>query len=134
MSELLIIILVLIVLARATGELMQRFGQLALLGELLIGILMGAIIIHGNVEKGCQVYSEDSVHIDGKILGSIVESYGQPTGRSDGKETHVIERGVFVQGEVKDSTIKGQDVHLGKVKDSIIHALRKAVVEEVSSL
>ena len=42
-----------------------------------------------------------------------------------------MEKGVFVQGEVRDSTIKGQDVRLGEVKDSTIHALRKAVIEKV---
>ncbi|MFC2047517.1 cation:proton antiporter [Chloroflexota bacterium] len=46
MTELLIVILVLIILARATGELMQRLGQLAILGELLIGIVLGAIIVY----------------------------------------------------------------------------------------
>jgi len=47
MTELLVIILVLIVLARITGEVMQRLGQLAILGELLIGIVLGAIIAYG---------------------------------------------------------------------------------------
>lgn len=47
MTELLVVILVLIVLARATGEVMQRLGQLAILGELLIGIVLGAIIAYG---------------------------------------------------------------------------------------
>ncbi len=47
MTELLVVILVLIVLARATGEIMQRLGQLAILGELLIGIVLGAIIAYG---------------------------------------------------------------------------------------
>ena len=47
MSELLIVILILVVLARVTGELMQRLGQLAILGELLIGIILGAVIAYG---------------------------------------------------------------------------------------
>jgi len=47
MTELLVVILVLIVLARATGELMQRLGQLAILGELLIGVVLGAVISYG---------------------------------------------------------------------------------------
>jgi Kef-type K+ transport system membrane component KefB len=47
MTELLVAILVLIILARATGELMQWLGQLAILGELLIGIVLGAIIAYG---------------------------------------------------------------------------------------
>jgi Kef-type K+ transport system membrane component KefB len=47
MTELLVAILVLIILARATGELMQWLGQLAILGELLIGIALGAIIAYG---------------------------------------------------------------------------------------
>ena len=47
MSELLIVILILVVLARVTGELMQRLGQLAILGELLIGIILGAMIAYG---------------------------------------------------------------------------------------
>ena len=48
MTELLIVILVLVVLARVTGELMQRLGQLAILGELLIGIVIGALISYGS--------------------------------------------------------------------------------------
>ncbi|MFC1957398.1 cation:proton antiporter [Chloroflexota bacterium] len=47
MDELLIVILVLIILARATGAVMQRFGQLAILGELIIGIVVGALIVYG---------------------------------------------------------------------------------------
>ncbi len=47
MTELLVVILVLIVLARVTGEVMQRLGQLAILGELLIGIALWAIIAYG---------------------------------------------------------------------------------------
>ena len=47
MSELLVAILVLVILARVTGELMQRLGQLAILGELLIGIVLGPVIAYG---------------------------------------------------------------------------------------
>ncbi len=47
MSELLVAILVLIVLARATGELIQRLGQLAILGELLIGVVLGTVMAYG---------------------------------------------------------------------------------------
>jgi Kef-type K+ transport system membrane component KefB len=47
MTELLVVILILIILARATGELVQRLGQLAILGELLIGIVIGAVISYG---------------------------------------------------------------------------------------
>jgi Kef-type K+ transport system membrane component KefB len=47
MSELLVVIVILVVLARVTGELMQRLGQLAILGELLIGIILGALIAYG---------------------------------------------------------------------------------------
>ncbi len=109
-------------------------GHLEVKGSLLSGSHLkatGVIIIHGDVERDCRVFSGDSVHIDGKILGSIVESYGEPSSRSDGDEIHVMEKGVYVQGEVRDSTITGQDVFLGEVKDSTIHALRKAVIEKV---
>ena len=51
MTELLVVILVLIILARATGELVQRLGQLAILGELLIGIVIGAVIAYGPFEQ-----------------------------------------------------------------------------------
>ena len=47
MTKLLIIILVLIVVARFVGEIMQRLGQLAILGELLAGIALGALITYG---------------------------------------------------------------------------------------
>jgi Kef-type K+ transport system membrane component KefB len=47
MTELLIVILVVVIAARFTGELMERLGQLALLGELLIGILLGLLITYG---------------------------------------------------------------------------------------
>jgi len=51
MTELLVVILVLIILARATGELMQYLGQLAILGELLIGIVLGAVIAYGPFDQ-----------------------------------------------------------------------------------
>jgi len=47
MSELLIIILMLVIVARFAGEVMQRWGQLAILGELLAGIVVGALINYG---------------------------------------------------------------------------------------
>lgn len=51
MDELLIVVLVLIILARATGAVMQRFGQLAILGELIIGIVVGALIVYGPLSQ-----------------------------------------------------------------------------------
>ncbi|MFC1949607.1 cation:proton antiporter [Chloroflexota bacterium] len=51
MSELLIAILVLIVIARITGELMQRLGQLAILGELIAGIVIGILITYGPISQ-----------------------------------------------------------------------------------
>ena len=51
MTELLIFILVLIVIARSVGELMQRLGQLAILGELLAGIALGAVITYGPLSQ-----------------------------------------------------------------------------------
>lgn len=47
MTELLIVILVVVIAARFTGELMERAGQLALLGELLAGIALGVLITYG---------------------------------------------------------------------------------------
>ena len=47
MAELLIIILVVMIVARFAGELMERVGQLAILGELLAGIVLGVIIAYG---------------------------------------------------------------------------------------
>jgi len=47
MAELLLVILVATVLARVAGELMERVGQLALLGEILAGVLLGAFITYG---------------------------------------------------------------------------------------
>jgi len=47
MVELLLVILVATVLARLAGELMERVGQLALLGEILAGVMLGAFIIFG---------------------------------------------------------------------------------------
>ncbi|MFC2004781.1 cation:proton antiporter [Chloroflexota bacterium] len=47
MVELLLLILVATVLARLGGELMERVGQLALLGEILAGVLLGAFITYG---------------------------------------------------------------------------------------
>ena len=51
MTELLIVILVLIVVARSVGELMQRLGQLAILGELLAGIALGTLITYGPLSQ-----------------------------------------------------------------------------------
>ena len=47
MAELFVIIVVVLIAARFTGELMERFGQLALLGELLAGIVLGVLITYG---------------------------------------------------------------------------------------
>jgi len=47
MVELLVIILLATVFARIAGELMERVGQLALLGEILAGVLLGAFIAYG---------------------------------------------------------------------------------------
>lgn len=45
--ELLFVILVVLVVARFAGELMERVGQLAILGELLAGIVLGVLIVYG---------------------------------------------------------------------------------------
>jgi Kef-type K+ transport system membrane component KefB len=47
MAELLLVILVVIVIARLVGELMERIGQLAILGELLAGVVLGVFIAYG---------------------------------------------------------------------------------------
>jgi len=47
MVELLFAILLVLVVARFAGELMERVGQLALLGELLAGIALGAVLVYG---------------------------------------------------------------------------------------
>lgn len=47
MVELLVIILLATVFARIAGELMERVGQLALLGEIFAGVLLGALITYG---------------------------------------------------------------------------------------
>ena len=46
MFELLLIILVILIAARLVGELMESIGQMALVGELLAGILLGILIIY----------------------------------------------------------------------------------------
>ena len=46
MFELLLIILVILIAARLAGELMERMGQMALVGELLAGIFLGILIIY----------------------------------------------------------------------------------------
>jgi len=46
MAELLLVILVATVLARLAGELMERVGQLPLLGEILAGALLGVLITY----------------------------------------------------------------------------------------
>ncbi|MFC1918627.1 cation:proton antiporter [Chloroflexota bacterium] len=47
MAEMLIAILVVMLFARFAGELMERVGQLAILGELLAGISLGLLITYG---------------------------------------------------------------------------------------
>jgi Kef-type K+ transport system membrane component KefB len=47
MAELLLVILVVVVIARLVGELMERIGQLAILGELLAGVVLGVFIAYG---------------------------------------------------------------------------------------
>lgn len=51
MVELLFLILLVLVAARFAGELMERLGQLALIGELLAGIALGAILVYGPFPK-----------------------------------------------------------------------------------
>ncbi len=46
MAELLLVILLATVSARLAGELMERVGQLALLGEILAGVLLGVLITY----------------------------------------------------------------------------------------
>ncbi len=46
MFELLIIILIILIVARLAGELMERMGQMALVGELMAGIFLGILIIY----------------------------------------------------------------------------------------
>jgi Kef-type K+ transport system membrane component KefB len=47
MIDLLLVILVILIAARLAGELMERLGQLALLGELLAGVALGALLLYG---------------------------------------------------------------------------------------
>ncbi len=42
--EILVVLLILLTVTRAFGELAHRFGQPALLGELLAGIALGAMV------------------------------------------------------------------------------------------
>ena len=51
-------------MARATGELMQRLGQLAILGELLIGIVLGAII-------ACGPFSQFAGLTENEVFGAM---------------------------------------------------------------
>ncbi len=45
--ELLFVLLVILIIARFAGEVMERVGQLAILGELLAGIVLGVLIAYG---------------------------------------------------------------------------------------
>lgn len=47
MAELLVFILIVVLAARFLGELMEKMGQLSLLGELLAGILLGVLFTYG---------------------------------------------------------------------------------------
>lgn len=47
MEELLFFILLILIFARFAGELMERVGQMAILGELLAGITLGVLIAYG---------------------------------------------------------------------------------------
>ena len=47
MTELLIVILIVVIVARFAGELLERAGHLALLGELLAGVVLGVFIVYG---------------------------------------------------------------------------------------
>jgi hypothetical protein len=111
-------------------------GHLEIQGSLLPGSHLkatGATIIHGDVEKDCRIFSGDSIHIDGKIHGSIIESYRHLAGNDGAKNSHMTaEKIVYIQGKVEDSTVKGENVHISEVKGSKIQALRKAIIEKVS--
>ena len=59
MTELLIIILVAMIAARFAGELMERIGQLAILGELLAGIVLGILISYGPLTQFAGLYKDE---------------------------------------------------------------------------
>jgi len=91
----------------------------------------GAMIVHGDIEKDCEIFARDSIHIDGKIYGSLVESDGHLAAGGAAAQTQAkAAKKVLIHGTVEDSCIRGQDVYLGEVKSSKVHALRQAVIEK----
>ena len=115
---------------------LEHDGHLEVLGDLHSGSYLkvtGAVIIHGDVEKDCRIFACDNIHIDGKITGSVIESFRHLAGDDGAKKADVTaQKTIYIQGKVEDSTIKAESVHLKEVKGSKIQALRKVVIEKVN--
>jgi hypothetical protein len=109
-------------------------GHLEIQGSVLSGSKVrasGAMIVHGDIEKDCEIFARDSIQIDGKIFGSLVESDEHIAAGGASAQTQAkAAKKVLIHGTVEDSCIEGQEVYLGEVKSSRIHALRQAVVEK----
>jgi hypothetical protein len=92
----------------------------------------GAIIVHGDVEEGCEIFSKYDIHIDGKISGSVVESDGHlAAGATEAGAEVKAAKKVFVPGVVEESSIRAQDVHVGEVRRSKVHASHEFVADKV---
>lgn len=59
MFELLLTILVILIVARLAGELMETAGQMALVGELLVGIFFGILIIYLPLPQFARIADEE---------------------------------------------------------------------------
>jgi uncharacterized protein (DUF342 family) len=108
-------------------------GHLEIQGHVLPGSKVrasGAILVHGDIEKNCEISAQDSIHIDGTIYGSLVESDAHIAAGAVSSNAQVnAAQKVLIHGVVEDSSIKAQDIHAGGVRNSKIYALRQAVVE-----
>jgi Kef-type K+ transport system membrane component KefB len=63
-ADLLLVILIVVIVARLIGELMERAGQLAILGELLAGVVLG-VNVQCNRQYRHVVHHALSRHGDG---------------------------------------------------------------------
>ncbi|MFH1011349.1 MAG: flagellar assembly protein A, partial [bacterium] len=110
-------------------------GHLEINGDVLSGSRVkasGVILVHGDIQEHCELFSADSICVDGKISGSLVESDGYLVAQAASSQAEVkAAKKVLILGTVEDSCIQAQDVHLGEVRSSQVRALHEFHVDKV---
>ncbi|MBM3324264.1 MAG: DUF342 domain-containing protein, partial [Calditrichaeota bacterium] len=92
----------------------------------------GAILVYGDIQEHCELFSSDSICVDGRISGSLVESDGYLIAQAASSKAEVkAAKKVLIPGIVEDSRIQAQDVQLGEVRSSQVRALHEFHADKV---